>query len=165
MTHELNEPNPTIGDEDIDENLDEDIDENLDEDIDENLDEDLKSSSDESVDMANSDIGQVEPFIVGKHDWTLYVERVQEYLVANGISTEEKKRAVLVTLMGSEAYELLASLVAPDKPSTKKFDDIIDTMEKYLKPKPLVIAERFKFHKRSQKEGETVAQYLAELKR
>ena len=149
MTHELNEPNPTIGDEDIDENLD----------------EDLTSSSDESVDMANSNIGQVEPFIVGKHDWTLYVERVQEYLVANGISTEEKKRAVLVTLMGSEAYELLASLVAPDKPSTKKFDDIIATMEKYLKPKPLVIAERFKFHKRSQKEGETVAQYLAELKR
>ena len=155
MTHELNEPNPTIGDEDIDENLDEDsdknldedIDENLDENIDENLDEDLTSSSDESVDMASSNIGQVEPFVVGKHDWTLYVQRVQEYLVANRISTEEKKRAVLVTLMGSEAYELLASLVTPDKPLTKKFENIIATMEKYLKPKPLVIAERFKFHK------------------
>jgi len=76
------------------------------------------------------------------------MELVQEYLVANGISTKEKKRAVLVTLMGSEPYEPLASLVAPEKPSTKKFDDIIATMEKYLKPKPLgVIAERFKFHK------------------
>ena len=38
-------------------------------------------------------------------------------------------------------------------------------MEKYLKPKPLVITERYKFHKRNQKDGETVALYLAELKR
>jgi len=98
-----------------DENFDEIVDENLDEPIDENL----PSSSDDPGDMAGSNIGQVEPFVVGKHDWTLYVERVKEYLVANGISTDVKKRAVLVTLMGSEAYELLASLVAPDKPSTK----------------------------------------------
>ena len=82
----------------------------------------------------------------------------QEYLVANRIDTDKKKRAVLVTLMESEAYELLASLVAPDKPTTKKFEDIVAIMEKYLKPKPLVIAERHKYHKRSQKEGETFAQ-------
>lgn len=34
-----------------------------------------------------------------------------------------------------------------------------------MKPKPLVIAERFKFHHRNQKEGETVAQYVAALRK
>ena len=115
--------------------------------------------------MASGSIGQIDPFIVGKDDWTLYVERLTEYLVANGIESEDKKRAVLVTLMGSQAYELLASLVAPQKPSTKKFDEIVTLMTNYLKPKPLIIAERYNFHKRNQKEGETVSQYLAELKR
>ena len=38
-------------------------------------------------------------------------------------------------------------------------------MKDHLKPKPLVIAERFKFHRRNQHEGETVAQYLAKLRR
>lgn len=64
--------------------------------------------------------------------------------------------------MGSKAYELV-SLVAPQKPSTKKFDEIVPLMTNYLKPKPLIIAERYNFHKRSQKR-EIVSQYLAELK-
>lgn len=31
-------------------------------------------------------------------------------------------------------------------------------------PKPLIIAERFRFHKRNQEEGETVSQFVAVLK-
>ena len=37
------------------------------------------------------------------------------------------------------------------------------TMRDHLSPKPLVIAERFKFHKRNQHEGKSVAQYLRKL--
>lgn len=69
--------------------------------------------------MASGSIGQMESFTIGKDDWTLYVERLQEYLIANEIESEEKRRAVLVTLMGSKTYKLLASLVALQKPSTK----------------------------------------------
>jgi len=50
-----------------DKNFDEIVDENLDEPIDENL----PSNSDEPGDMAGSNIGQVEPFVVCKHNWTL----------------------------------------------------------------------------------------------
>lgn len=38
-------------------------------------------------------------------------------------------------------------------------------LQAHFAPKPLVIAERFQFHKRNQGEGETVAQYVAVLKR
>jgi len=70
--------NPTIGDEDKISEEDKLSDEDkFDEIVDENFDELTSSSIDESVDMDSNSIGQVEPFVVGKHDLTLYVERVQ----------------------------------------------------------------------------------------
>ena len=38
-------------------------------------------------------------------------------------------------------------------------------MTEHLQPKPLIIAKRFKFHKRNQGSSETVSRYLAELRR
>ena len=37
-------------------------------------------------------------------------------------------------------------------------------LKDHLSTKPLTIAERFPFHKRNQREGETVTQYIAELR-
>ena len=34
----------------------------------------------------------------------------------------------------------------------------------HLSPKPIVIAERFRFHKRDQKEGESITVYVAEFR-
>ena len=38
-------------------------------------------------------------------------------------------------------------------------------MKTHLNPKPILIAERFKFHQRNQQEDETISTYLAELRR
>lgn len=40
---------------------------------------------------------------------------------------------------------------------------MIEHFNRHLNPKPLVIAERFRFHKRYQKQGEAIMQYKAEL--
>ena len=45
-------------------------------------------------------------------------------------------------------------------PSTKKYDELTAVLSGHLKPKPLV-----KFHHRNQRDGEKVAQYMAELRR
>lgn len=95
----------------------------------------------------------------------MYTERLSQYFVANEITDDMKKVAVLLTVMGSKAYELLHSLLAPVVPSTKKYDELTAVLLGHLKPKPLVIAERFKFHHRNQRDGENVAQYMAELRR
>ena len=42
-----------------------------------------------------------------------------------------------------------------------QYSELEKVMKDHLKPKPLIIAERFKFHRQNQREGETVAQYLA----
>lgn len=114
--------------------------------------------------MAQTIIGHVEPFQPGTDDWEQYEERLQQYFEANGLDGD-KKRAVFLTVMGAQTYSLLSSLVAPAKPATRTYDELVATLKDHLKPKPLVIAERFKFHRRNQGETETVAEYMAELRK
>ena len=71
----------------------------------------------------------------------------------------------LLSLIGSKTYTLLRDLLSPDKPVTKSFQEIVTTLQHHLSPKPLEIAERFRFYKRNQREGETVLAYVAKLKK
>lgn len=43
--------------------------------------------------------------------------------------------------------------------------EIVDNFAKHLDPKPIVIAERFKFHKEEQQESESIRDFLARLKK
>ena len=49
-------------------------------------------------------------------------------------------------------------------PSTRTFQRLTDTLRNHLKPRKLVVGERFRFHKRQQRDGETVSQFEAELR-
>jgi hypothetical protein len=115
--------------------------------------------------MATTQIGHLEPFEIGSDDWELYAERLDQSLLANGIDDDKKKVAVLVTVIGQKAYALLRNLVAPTKPHEKDYKSLLAAMKDHLKPKPLTIAERFKFNRRRQQEGESIAQFLAELRK
>ena len=109
-------------------------------------------------------IGRVEPFQPDEDDWDQYTERLEQYFIVNGIEDAGKKLAVFLTLVGYRTYALLSGLIAPDKPSAKSYQDLKGILRQHLKPKPLVIAERFKFHKRNQGE-KNVAAYMAELRK
>ena len=109
----------------------------------------------------NNTIGQLEQFKPGTDDWEQYQERLEQYFVANSIEGEEKTRATLLTVIGPQAYSLLSNLVAPEKPKAKTYTELMKVMLDHLKPKPLIIAERFRFHRRSQAEGERIPQYMA----
>jgi hypothetical protein len=71
----------------------------------------------------------------------------------------------LLTVIGAPTYSLLKSLLAPERPSSKKLAELVSTLKNHFSPKPSVIAERFKFHGRYQKEGESIAQYIVELRK
>lgn len=115
--------------------------------------------------MATTVIGQVEAFQPEQDDWEQYTERLEQYFVANGITEGAKKLAVFLTVIGVKAYALLSDLLAPDKPATKSYTELVEVLKTHLKPKRLVLAERFRFHQRMQEEGETVAAYMAALRR
>uniref|UniRef100_A0A8D0A2F8 Uncharacterized protein n=1 Tax=Sander lucioperca TaxID=283035 RepID=A0A8D0A2F8_SANLU len=75
--------------------------------------------------------------------WATYVERFEHFVTANEIE-EDKKSAFLLSVMGAATYELLRSLVAPDKPGLKSYDDIVSVLQLHFSLKPIVIAERFR---------------------
>jgi RNase H-fold protein (predicted Holliday junction resolvase) len=53
----------------------------------------------------------------------------------------------------------------PESPKDKDFDALSKILKEHYEPKPIVIAERYHFHHRNQKPDETIAEYIAELKR
>ena len=50
-----------------------------------------------------------------REDWTSYTERLQEYFAANGIKIAAKQKAVLLSIVRAEMYQLIGSLTAPQK--------------------------------------------------
>ena len=84
--------------------------------------------------------------------------------MANGIK-EEKRVAVLLSVIGGKVYGLLRNLVAPATVSEQSYQELTATLKAHFDPKPIVIAERFHFHRRVQAMGESISEYVAELKR
>ena len=110
-----------------------------------------------------STLGKIEEFDSTKNDLESYTERLEQYFIANDVN-DEKKTAVLLSVIGPKTYETIKSLIAPQKPATKTYEELKSTLMSHFKPKPLVIYERFKFHKAMQGEHESVAQYIAKLR-
>ena len=108
-------------------------------------------------------IGRIESF----DDTNLcetYLERVEQFFLENDID-DDHKVPTLWRLIGGKTYTLLRDPLAPEKPATKSFQQIVTTLQEHLNPKPLEIAERFRFYKRNQHEGESILSYVAELRK
>jgi hypothetical protein len=108
--------------------------------------------------------GRIEEFKF-ENNFEEYVQRLEEYFLANEIDDNDKKRSIFLTVCGEKTYSLLRNLCAPDKPNTKTFDELKEFLTGYLKPKPLIIAERYKFHQRKQESHEKVRDYLVDLRK
>ena len=109
-------------------------------------------------------IGHIDAFDEAREQWSTYVERFEHFVAANDVE-DGKHVSVLLSVMGAACYGLLRSLIAPDKPGEKTYAEIVEVLKGHFSPKPIVIAERFRFHKRNQEEGESVTQYVAVIKR
>lgn len=91
-------------------------------------------------------IGTTEEFQEDREDWRQYAKRLQHFMDANGITDENWKRAVSITVIGLKAYKLLANLVAPAKPGEKAYGDLVKVMSEHQNSPPSEIVKRFKFH-------------------
>ena len=114
--------------------------------------------------MAHFSIGNVGEYNEVTETWKSYTERVQQFFLSNQVA-DDRKVPALLAIMGGKTYSLLRNLTIPAEPSTKTYAEIVTLLNDHLSPKPLVIAERFRFHKRDQKEGESITVYVAELRK
>ena len=88
---------------------------------------------------------------------------IDKFFQANDIDDTEKKRAVLLSVVGPATYKLLRSLLAPAKPGDKNYGELVVTLSVHYSPPPSKIIQRFKFHSRFHNAGESVATYVADF--
>ena len=64
----------------------------------------------------------------------------------NGIKDEMQVLAFL-SFIGPNNYALLCDLLVPKKPHEKSLVALFETLLKHFKLNPVIIAERFRFHR------------------
>ena len=74
------------------------------------------------------------------------------------------EHAVFPSIIGASTYKLLHNLISPSKPRDKSYAELTAALQKHFHPTPLVIVERFRFHSRVRKPGESVATFVSELR-
>ena len=108
-------------------------------------------------------------FDAESEDIESYLERLQEYFTAYDIKDDEdnaaKRRAILLTSIGSKCFRVLKDLAFPDAPNTKTFDQLATLLREHFKPTRLKIAERYRFHSAVQQQGQSIADFVRELKK
>ena len=93
-----------------------------------------------------------------------YLERVENYFSANKIQ-DDLKVAVFLNAIGRDTYSLLRNLLAPRKLSEQSLPTLTMALKEHYEPQKVVIAERFHFYKRHQAAGESIVDYVAELRK
>ncbi|XP_041931246.1 LOW QUALITY PROTEIN: uncharacterized protein K02A2.6 [Alosa sapidissima] len=91
-------------------------------------------------------IGRLDAFDSSTEDWNTYVERLEQFFVANEVEAD-KYVPVLLSVMGGKAYSLLRNLTAPEKPADKKYIRHCDIVEGIKGKIPLKDGAQATFHK------------------
>ena len=108
--------------------------------------------------------GSLVQFDPDKEEWTSYVERLNYYLIANEVTDDTKKCAILMSGCGPTTYKTIRSLVDSETRKTIKYNDLVEIVTSHFDPKPSSIVQRFKFYNRSREKGESIATYVAALR-
>ena len=112
-----------------------------------------------------STFGQLNEFRPGRERLSVYLERFELYISANSVP-EEKKVPLFLTVIGGTVYSLLHDLFAPESPVDKPYTTIIEKLKAHFEPKPVnILTHRYTFHQRNQGPDESIAEYVAELRR
>ncbi|XP_064476131.1 uncharacterized protein LOC135390043 isoform X2 [Ornithodoros turicata] len=108
---------------------------------------------------------EFEPYVEGgDEDFISYIERFGHFWKVTRIEDNALKTSALITEIGKRAYKTLKDLLLPSKPQQKTYDQLVQVLKDHYAPEGQVIAERFKFNRRYQHEGESVSTFAVELK-
>ena len=111
----------------------------------------------------------LEPFHSNRDDWNAWSRRFEQWLTLSTYSTgenaEAKKRAAFCTYIDTATFKLLCSLCAPKKPEELPFEQLKAKLDSQYGTKKIVLAERYRFYNYKQREGQSLTDYIAELRR
>ena len=93
-------------------------------------------------------LGRLREFDAMLEPWHQYVERLGHFLDANRITDIDKKRSVLLSAIGPVPYKLLTSLISPQKPGEKSYEELVTLLTEHYNLAPSEIVEQYRFHTR-----------------
>src|SRR5277367_2683252 len=107
---------------------------------------------------------KIEPFDTSLESWTIFEMRLKAQFKAQN-TKDENKGYNLLSNLGREAFATLVSLIAPDDPIEKSYSDLAKAMKAHYNPAPNQHAERYRFAQRTMKPGETISDFLTDLRK
>ena len=77
--------------------------------------------------------GQIQEFDPSSKLFTVYMEKVNLFFMANNVP-DEKKAPLFLTIVGKPTYALIRDLIQPSSPVNKTLQDIMDVLKKHYQP-------------------------------
>lgn len=113
-------------------------------------------------------MGHLPCFDPEKHDFDMWNKTFQNFLKANNLTTDNVTHqtriiSIFLSSLGIATYTLLCTILSPDDPLTKTLDQLWTTLHHHFKSLPKVLTERLQFQKRTQRQGESVQEFLTAL--
>jgi hypothetical protein len=111
----------------------------------------------------------LQPYDESHETFNQYLQRLENYLNLRGIVGEtaaigKQKVQIFINCLPAATYAVLTSLTAPEKPYTKTFADLTKLLKDHLCPQSSIFAAQHKFLFRVQHEGESISNFIADLR-
>ncbi|VDL82659.1 unnamed protein product [Nippostrongylus brasiliensis] len=104
------------------------------------------------------------PYVPGT-PWKTWWRLFQNFLALRRVTDEGDKRLIFLQEVGAANYELLGSLLQGKQAETATMAQMEEVMEQHFQPKKLLMAENFGLMSKTQKHGQTLQEYYANLQK
>ena len=75
--------------------------------------------------------------------WQSYVDQLKYYFVANDITTDKKKVAILLSACGSATFKIIESVIDAETIKDCTYADLVKRLSEHYDPVPSSIVQRF----------------------
>ena len=98
-----------------------------------------------------------------------YLDCLEMYFIVNDIIDNErnarKRKAILHSSIGEDTYRILKDICFPTAPTKKTYAELAVKLKRHFKPKRLAVAKRFRFNTTQQQPGQSVSEFIAQVKK
>ena len=129
------------------------------------------------VQITMSLIGNIKDFNPAAERLQSYLDRLGSYFRTNKIgilpqnadaaqlqTADQEKVDALISMIGIQAYGVMANACKPDSPAGKGYDALVTVLRSHYVQTKVEIAETFKFHQQMQKKDENIASFVGRLR-
>lgn len=104
------------------------------------------------------------------HDWSVFVDRLNQFCTTNRLSPERKRAFLLISVQGNYVYQMLADFCHPEPVTSKTYDELVAMINRLFLPdeftplKQSIFKHRCRFHGATQKPDEKIFHWLNRIR-